>query len=439
MYIIFLFLIRQSIKDKISKRLAFVYISYWCLSLFLCKTNPFGYYKVADDTYILLILHLVSFFIGFILYRPRFRREVYSNKLPIAVKLIKNRLFIVSYLICLGFVLVLFYRQRMLIELYTLGEMRGDFMDLILEGSGGAYLFYHLPANIMYHIITCFLTYMILFERNYKCMFFLSPYAIMWTLLGGGRAQVMNYGFYLISMWMIADYLQSVKDGYKSKYRFSLKGKILLVIFGAGLVLSMSMVSFMKRSTGKIDSDAIKMGFEKLMMDFGEYSAGPIVAFDIGRNDKEIMSKEYQYGAGTFSGLDYFLFISFRKFGIHEKTSYYLTTSLLQNKHRNIAPDRGWNYAYTSCMYYYYDFGAYGVLFIPLILGYLTRKLISRLYLEVNLYNIAIFTFICFCIYWSVFSGYLHKMVTPFYLMVLIFIPKLCKGEKRVNNNLVMK
>ncbi len=356
-YILLLLVVYFRVKDQISKRLIFVYLSYWSISLLLCKMNPFDYYNVSNETYVLLLLHLASFVVGYILYHPKKIKQYNFKKIWSAERIVKNPIFVVFYLFSLFFISVLFYRQRMIIASYTLSEIRGDFMEMILEGSGLAFLLYNIVGFEMFHFTLCLITYMLFFERNMKCILFLLPYPIIMALLSGGRNQVMTYAFYALSIWMISDYIQSVKNGYKSKYVFSLKTKLLLIVLGVGIVVTLSLVSFMKQSTGELNQDALNEGFDRLMADFGEYSAGPIVAFDIGRNDKGIMTKEYQYGAATFSGLDYFLFITLRRFGIHEETSYYKTTSTLQNDYRKIGPDRGWNYAYTSCMYYFYDLG----------------------------------------------------------------------------------
>lgn len=421
-YLFLLSIVWIRVRDVISRRLIFVYLTYWFASLFLCQLNPFGYYSVKVRTYWLLIFHLVTFVIGYVLYSPS-KLPRYSSFVKFDfLGIVKNPIFLFLYTICLIFVSVLFYRQRVLVALYTLGDIRGDFMDMILEGSGSAYLFYHIFATGMYHICMTLVTYMIFFDRKWKYLAILLPYIVMWIILGGGRAQVMNLGWYVLSFFFIADHLKSVKSGIKTKYHLSLKSKVILLMFGVSLIISMSIVSFMKRSTGEVDKEAFIEGFNDLVMDFGEYSAGPIVAFDIGMKDKGIMSKEYQYGAATFSGFDYFLYIVLRRFGIHETNSYDVTTHVLQNDHRNIAPDRGWNYAYTSCMYYYYDFGSLGVVVLPLILGFFTRKLAMRLYRIVDIYSIAIFEFVCFCMYFSVFSGYLHKMITPIYLFTMLFM-----------------
>ena len=419
-YLLILTLIHFKVKDTVSRRLSLTYVSYWVISLLLCYVNPFDYFKVSDSTYWLLLGHLVAFMIGFVLFKARNSiNEINVSNFSVN-KVTKNKLFIILFIICFVFVLVLFYRQRMLVALYTLGELRGDFMSMILADSGFAYLFYEIVGTGMFHFTLCLLSYMLLFERKWFWICILFVYDVIWAVVTGGRAQVMTLGFYFLSMYIIADYIQSIKNGTKSKYTFSTKAKLMISLFVIGLVLSLSIVSFMKQSTGDVDEEALVEGMSRLGMDIGEYSAGPIVAFDQGMKDSEIIPKKYQYGAATFCGTDYFLYIAFRRFGIHEKTSYDETTHVFQEALMKIAPDRGWNYAYTSCMYYYHDFGVLGVILISFLFGIITRRLISRLYVSADIYNIAFFTFVCFCLYMSVFSGYTHKMMVFFYVALLL-------------------
>ena len=417
-YLFLLVLIRRLLRDKISRKLAFIYVSYWCVSLFLCIINPFGFFEVADETYFLLLLHLVSFMIGFILCRPTMYKKSCNLLIPNVSKIVSNKIFILLYLICLIFLLVLFSRLRMLLAIYTFSEMRHDFIDMILENNKIAYFFYNTIAIGMFHFVLCLIAYMFFFEKKWKYIAFLSLYPLIWTIVSGGRNQVMSLGFYGLSIWMIADYLQSVKNGYKSRYTISYKGKVFLFSIMICMFVGMTIVTFLKKNTGKMDKDAFIESMSDLGMNFGEYSAGPIVAFDLGLHNRTY-SKQWYYGSATFSGTDYFFYIFLRKLGFHPKASMESTSSVLQNDVILIAPDRYWNYAYTSCMYYYFDFGVLGILFLPILFGFLTRKLIIRLYNSVDIYNIAIISFISFCLFMTVFSGFLHKMITPLYLFVL--------------------
>lgn len=200
-------------------------------------------------------------------------------------------------------------------------------------------------------------------------------YVVLYSTIGGGRLQFMTIGYYFLGILILANLLQSAKVGFNAKYVISTKLKLLIPCAVIALVVAMSMTTALRNGYSGLSSEAFKEGGKELGNSFCEYSVGPIVAYDLAMTDRNINKNKLHYGAATISGFDYLLFIIFHRFGIKEYSSYHTTTTVLQNEYAKIAPDRGWNYAYTSCMYYYYDFGLIGVLFLPFIFGFICKKI----------------------------------------------------------------
>ena len=421
-YVFLLVFITNIIRDKISRLLILVYISFWCGSLLLCHINPFEYYEVSGMTYLILLGHVVAFAFGFIIPKIRNQDICILNKIPIDIsKILKSKLFLIIYILNTLFIINLLIKQRQLLTIYSLSEIRGDFMDLVMESNGGTYLFYNIISSCFFQFSLCLNTYMLFFDRKWKYIIMLSVYIIIFAMMGGGRNGFMILGYYCFSFWLVSDYIQSVNVGRKISFRFPTRIKILLGFVAVIAVVAMTAITALRSGHMDLDKDAFNEGFAELGEKFGEYSAGPIVAFDIAVQDKSF-NKEKYFGRATFGGCDYFLYIIFHRFGIYNKTVYHTTTSILQNEGINIASDRRWNYAYTSCIYYFYDFGIIGVLLMPFFLGYIVRRFIIRLYKKSTIYDIAIFTFICYCIYMSFFSWYLHKMMVVLYFMILMIL-----------------
>lgn len=418
-YVFLLLFIIYIVRDKISKLIILIYVSFWCGSLLLCHINPFQYYEVSDSSYFILLGHVVAFVFGFIMPKIRKRDIGVVNKIPIDIStLFKSKFFLIIYILNTLFVLNLLIKQRQLLAIYSLSDVRGDFMDLVMDNSGGVYLIHNIISTSLFHFALCLNTYMLFFERKWKYIIMLSAYIILFAMIGGGRNGFMTIGYYCFSFWLLSDYIQSVNVGRNVLFRFPTKIKILLGIVAVIAVVAMTAMTAMRRGHMDLDNEAFNEGFAELGEKFGEYSVGPIVAFDIAMQDKSFHKEKY-FGRATFTGTDYFLYIFFRKLGISFQPSNNTTVSVLQNDIINIGSDRRWNYAYTCCMYYFYDFGIVGVIVMPLLLGFLVRRFILRLYKTTTIYEIAIFTFICFCIYMSVFSGYTHKMMFPFYIITM--------------------
>lgn len=426
-YILLLALVRNRIKDSISRSIAYIYISYWILSIFVSKINPYDYYVVRDSTYVLLLLHVVAFVIGLIIVRNRKRLFSFAlSKGYSVMHLVKNPLFVVFFLICFVFIISLFLKQYAMLAVYSLSDVRGDFMELILEDSGIAYLFYNIICTSMYFFALTVAVYMFFFERKWSIILPLFAYVLLYSFLGGGRNQIMTIGYFVLGVLIMSNYINSAKCGFPFEYKLPRVTKFIILSLGVLMIMVMSMLSAIRSDESGSVSEILATGIKDLGETLIEYSTGPIVAFDLATNKAYNMNlvNGYHYGTATFCGFDYFMYMFLHKFGLRKQSSYHTTTTVLQNEYITISSDRGWNYAYTSCMYYYYDFGPIGVILIPFFLGIIARRLIIRIYDGLNIYDIAIVLFVCFCLFMSVFSGYLHKMMTIMYFLVLLFLSR---------------
>ena len=167
---VILFIIANLIKSKIAKKLVIIYLSYWSLSLLMCNLNIFGLYEVREETYILLIAHLYAFLFGYLVCKQRTKFKATKVILDISY-LIKNILFWIIYLSCLYFVYKLVVNQANMFALYSLSEIRQDFEELVLEGSG--LLFYQVFAIGMFHFCNCLFIYLLFSLLNSLVKLFL--------------------------------------------------------------------------------------------------------------------------------------------------------------------------------------------------------------------------------------------------------------------------
>lgn len=427
--------IYKRIIDSLSKNVALIYTAYWMGSLILAKLNPFDYYEVSDETIISLAIHVVAFILGFGIVKSWSCAPIHNGVKLSVLPILKNSLFRVVYVISTIFVIVLFIRQWRALAAIDLMDVRGDFMDIILKGNGLAYLYHNVVATGLYYFSLSLVVYMLLFERKWLYILLLAFYVVVYASIGGGRSQFMFFAYYGLGIFLLSDIIASNQVGVFKKIVIPLKMKILIGITVVFLVVAMSFVSAFRRGHSEFNEDALREGSEELLMTFGEYSAGPIVAFDIAMREKHTYNPggKLYYGTATLSGFDYLWWILLHRFGLMDKTAYHTTTSVLQNEIIKISPERGWNYAYTSCMYYYYDFGYVGIVMMPLVLGFFARKLIVRIYDSITFYDISLFIFLTICLWMSVFAGHLHKIITPFFICFMLVQSR---REKRKFRNL---
>lgn len=419
-YLLLLLLVKR-IKDGISRTLFFIYVSFWCASLFLFNLNSEEFYRVEDAIYYLLLGHLFTFLFGFLTVSPN--KNAFKKALSVDInvsKIVNNVPFISLFLLCYIMVIILFKRQRELLLIYSLADVRGDFMEMVLEGS--ALTFYSTVMTAMFHFCLCLFFYMLFFDRRWIYMFFFISYSLMFAFLGGGRHQLMIIAYYMIGFLILKNFILSSILNSERRYVFSKKIKILMLIGFVFSFLGMSAFTAMRNGESEYNKDAIESGMQGLFDTFISYSTGPFSAFNIGLKEKQFRETRH-YGKATFGGTEDLLrIVLLKRIDLNYETSYNKVTGEVQNNRIMIGENKSWNYAYTSCFYYYCDFGIIGIFIFPFFLGLLTRLFFNMLERRLTIYSIAIYIFISFCFYDSVFTCYLHKKVSVFYIFILLLL-----------------
>lgn len=412
-----LLVVSTGVKNYIPKMLFIIYVSYWCGSLYLSTFDDFGLFNVDDQSYYLLLGHLFAFICGYLVVPSR---NAYRSKhFEINVqKIIMNIPFMVLFSLCFIFVVILFIRQREMLAIYSLANIRGDFTELIL-GKGLFTFFSTLPTG-MFHFSICLSLYMLFFYRKWIYIIIFLTYSVLFAILGGGRHQFAIFIYYLIGFLILKNYIVSSVKQKSTKYIIPTRIKIVMALMLLFLVVGMSLfTSYRRNSDAGFNEESVSSGVSGLGETIVNYSVGPIVAFDRGLKMKRYQNNNY-YGTATFAGTEYVLHRFFLRYIFpNYELTYEKVTSYLQNNRILIGINKTWNYAYTSCFYYYCDLGIMGILIIPFILGIIFRFFIKMIEENLTIYSIAIFLFISFCFYDSVFSCYLHKNISVLYILFL--------------------
>lgn len=439
-FVLLFLLIEIRIHDRISRLLILIYVIYWCLSLLVTRINFMNFYVVHDDTYWILLAHVITFVCGYILIRPYSfllykgkELRVYKGKgLRATISIVLNNwLFKFLFSFCLIFILYSIFKARELLYFYTFSEVKHDFIELVLGDSGLLAVIYNFIVWPMFHFSLAIMSYMLFFDFRWKCIALLFLYIVCCAILTGGRNQFMTIGYYIMSMWILSTYISSRNKGFYSKYVFSTKLKLLILVGAFFLLTSMTIISIFRAHEDKVNKELFINALNDLGNRFVTYSSGPIVAFDISVHNNSFYKKKY-YGMATFSGTFRYIGLLAKHLGIttNLEEANKSTARVLQENKIYISSDHLWNYAYTSCVYYFYDFGLLGVLIFPFLLGLIVRRIICIVYIKYNIFIISLFLFICFCMYMSVFSGILHKIQTVFYIVLLLLLSNLCSERK---------
>lgn len=417
--VILMLLAKFCIKNRVSRNLFLIYLSYWSLSLFVSSINVVKLFMVDDDSYYLLIGHLYAFLFGYLIINQNSCYKAKKTEINV-LSIQRSYLFWFLFVICFIVVVNLFRKQSELLLLYSLTEIRSDFWEIVLEGNG--FVFFTTIVHGMFHFCLSMSFYMLFFDRRWIIILILLAFTILFAFLGGGRNQFATFIFYLINIYLMKDFIYSSKTKEICKYLVPLKMKIIACVFVVLSVFVMSLFSALRSNeNAEIDNKSLTDGFTELTDVLIEYSLGPIVAFDRGLKMKKFQNKHY--GMATIDGTELVASrILIGKIIPKYKPAYSDVTYPMQNNLILVASDRSWNYAYTSCFYYYCDFGYLGVFLIPFILGIMFRYIIIVLENKLSIFSIAAFLFVGYCLYNSVFTCYLHKNFSIVYILLMIIL-----------------
>ena len=105
----------------------------------------------------------------------------------------------------------------------------------------------------------------------------------------------------------------------------------------------------------------------------------------------------------------------------------------LHDNYIDIGTPWRWNALYTSCLYYYLDFGIFGVLFLPFIFGILVRLSIKWVYQYRSFLMIVILSIVFYTLVNTFQRFFLYRMSQLLLLYVLYHYGKKKQYSNKVN------
>ena len=376
---VILFYVRSSM-DRISKSVLILYLLVWFLALALSLSGVYGLHQPRVSTIMLLLGHIFTFIIGFNIVKVRYIScsiqslhlvwdenvdEIISSKI---FKLILGGAFVY-----VGIMFVHFYQSVMLAN--ALVDVRNDFYSGELLGEGFSFMNTYFLISFQGFILAIF-GYLSFYKRNW--IWFISGlYIIMYSLLSAGRNEIVNILLILVFFTICGGKLTSSN---KTKNYIIFTVLIVLTYLAMGVITG-------NRSNMRSSDFGLREGLEETNSHIVSYLGGPVVAFDYALNSN--MLEEcggYQYGTMTFASIDEMLFmvqVVLKKIsgtGVLPERAINKIGTYLHENYIDVGTEWRWNALYTSCLYYYLDFGILGVLLTPFVFGIMVRLSIRWLY-----------------------------------------------------------
>lgn len=401
--------------DITSRRMLKIFVIYWLISIVLTFFQIYGIPEVSSYTYILVILGVFSFCIGYLLIARKRNNTLHISKDDIS-KQVEGVVDNVPYLVVLiiasiyiYILLVVFFGRIMYYG--SLSNVRTDYYSGELYGP----MFPQINAFILrplYLFTLPVFAYLILYKRNWVC--FLSGFYLFgYESLGGGR---IGYIRIVLAVVFLAYCLLGTFEKHKRKGRF-------VAIFGGVLIFALlSVVSAARKGeTGK-DVDTGMFGVQTASKHIVLYTAGPIAAFDYSiEHDYKSYIGGYQYGNLTLTPVTSFLNLFTSKLGFSFHKSLNDLLEYKQGTYVTLSDELQWNALYTANLYFYNDLDIFGVILFPLLFGIIISSLITKLYKFKSLPLVMLISFCFWCMMDSVLD-YAFTSAYDFLVLLIMYI-----------------
>lgn len=378
---VFLLLIFKGGLDSISKKFLLSYAAVWFLALLLSTNGAAGLNIPDDNTVVLLIAHLFMFLFGFKTTKIKScNTQAFTDTLRFSVdKFLDNKIFNYILIACLLYVLsmfAVFYKTVLVMQ--SLADVRTEFYEGDLYGSMYGLINTFILTPLDYVLFPLF-GYMCIRRRNWQWGL-AAIYLLVHSSLAGGRL-----GYIRIFLGIIF-FVFCLSD--ISRHGKNRKNILIMAFASIAVYLLIIFTSAGRSGSVGFDMATLREGQEVANEHITSYTSGPIAAFDYAlSNDYVQKVGGYKHGGLIFTTVEGLFYTLVGRLGITYERPITPVVEVLQNQPIDIGASNYWNALYTSCIYYYLDFGILGVIVLPFIIGLLFRYSIKRYYLDSNVYS----------------------------------------------------
>lgn len=410
-FVVFLFYVsKKSIKDRLSKTVIYSYLGVWTLAFITSALRLYGLYEVSDYTMILLMLHVLSFTVGFLVFRiPKYCAvQINVKEIEPQIEKLYNQVWFVVILIFSTFLMLIFFSMfYAMIAVKDFGDIRAEYYDSDLYGPffGAIKEFIFAPVSLILLPLFAYSSY---YKRDWIWLL-MGIFLLASMTLSGGR---IGYVRIIVILFFV---VVCIFNGVKNK--FKLLFMTLVTVSALFLILGVITAS---RFGGKF-SDNVKDASELTLQQMTEYVEMPVGAFNYAIENNYIgQMGGYSYGRLTFCSVEAVAYSVLGKVGIPVHR-YVQDLAPLQQSHLIPIADeeQTWNALYTAVLYYYLDLGVVGVIVFPFFFGLLLRFLIKKLY---YLRNVSMIILVATVFYKVLLSVLQFGMGSHVELIVLVLL-----------------
>ncbi len=388
------------------------FVAFWLLLLIVSILNPFDLYEVSIGTYMLLLAFISAYCFGFLFFGGKVnRRTLYSGNhlYDSYCRIVNNPIFRV--LVVVLFFVLLYYNLR-----YSDFIQNEGIVDARRARFFSGYVFQRTLEAFVFSYFSEFLVFVcsivvvagIMFNFGFSKIWILALInCVLYLRFGGSRNVVLELGF-------IAWFFLILRKG------FGLGNKkiVLRIILFAAISYALSVYGTAVRYYVNVfdEFDIVeltKITTEHLVV----YFVGSFRAFDYARRFYTD-TLGYGFGIYTLYGLDEIIKWPLVLIGVN-LAPHSIVWGRLIGSPIYIGSSMLFNALYTALFNFYFDFGAWGVLWWGIILGMISRRVLS-LYLSTE--HPVWFILASFAFYLAMYTPLSLKLPGPIWFGILLLL-----------------
>lgn len=430
------------------------YILFYGIWLTISLTNPYGLFEVSTSTYFLFWMSMVCFSIGFLIVdfpnkpvKPVHVEFSLTNRLP------NSKIFLFIQLLLFT---VLFYYlgkySSMLLSMTVLDSRKIVYEAGYLFGSYTENIFFNWIITPLVHvsILLTIANFIVKNKINISLIISLTN-VVLFGFIGNGRLIYFYIGLYfLIALCFRYIFVNKEKNKYFEKWEIknsTIKNVLITAVLLFATIYIMNFVT--TKRLGIVNPSLLQMydvfvnySLKELVV----YFTGGFRAFDqfISNYSGEV----FYFGRSTLAGIDELFF--FLLTSVTGENS--LLSNAMNEVHFNftggsivIGDSQTFNAFYTSLFNFYLDFGIVGIIFIPIILGWVSGVIYRNCIRRPNIFNFVLLVYFTQNLILSEFRWNYQTPISWIIILILIIAGKKMKNNlkgkvvKHSNNNRIVE
>ncbi len=376
---ILFFIAKHTIHDRLSKTVMYLFLLWWGIWLIISTLNVYQLFTVPMTIYLLLILGLFVFLIGYLTAYNKKRDQRHTSL--IAHHLVIDKNLLLNIILTLVFLIISFYFVR---YLRLRSVLPTDELRMIRFSVGALFtttrrlLFFNFFIEGFVFFLYPVIAYLLMTKKYATYTFVLSVLSVLfYASIGSGRLPIV----YLMISVILAFFMSQWRDEKDSietpnYHKKVVKASLFSLIFIIpALIIYAAYITSVRLGFSGLSIEGLIVGANELIKQFIIYFTGPFRALNYGIENyaPEIGPL---YGQATIAALNELLHATFHLLGAEIRNINYLIGDYLQNRAILVGDNVFMNYSFTYLMIFYFDFGVFGVILFSFMFGFFSRKVI---------------------------------------------------------------